>query len=110
MDRLGARVNARILNASERGLFLAMDDPRPIGTRIRLTIQVADPPLRTEIAGIVIHVVSDEKQPGNQPPGVGVFLDEVDDAWIEFCRARQGPAGRNQPQKRPRLTATPRRR
>ncbi len=85
-DDFGPQLAGRIINASERGLFLATDHPRPIGTQIRITIEVADPPIAVTVTGVVIHVVTQDTKGATLPPGFGVFLTEAGDAWVRFCQ------------------------
>jgi len=82
-DRVGPEMRARIVNASAKGLFLAMNRPRPLGTSMRITVKVGEGDLELRVAGVVVHVV---ETPGpGEVKGVGLVLTEMGDDWSALC-------------------------
>jgi hypothetical protein len=86
-ETMGPEVRSRIINASRNGVLLAMPAPRPVGTRIHLTVRIGEPPADIRLEGIVVHVADN---PANATPGfgtqVGVFLTSAGDQWEGLCR------------------------
>jgi hypothetical protein len=76
---------SRVLNASERGLMLVLSEPRPVGTQIRVTLYVGEPPAKIEIAGIIVHVTALESADAVQPVRAGIFLTETGQDWLDLC-------------------------
>ena len=86
-ETVGPEVRSRIINASRNGVLLAMPAPRPVGTRIHLTVRIGEPPADIKLEGIVVHVADN---PSNAAPGfgtqVGVFLTSAGAEWEGLCR------------------------
>jgi PilZ domain len=86
-ETVGPDVRSRIINASRNGVLLAMPAPRPVGTRMHLTVRIGDPPADIKLEGIVVHVASNG---ASAAPGfgtqVGVFLTSVGPEWEGLCR------------------------
>jgi hypothetical protein len=80
-------VDARMLNISREGVFLAMDPPRPIGTRVRLTLQIEASNEKYTLEGVVVRCVPDGDEPPNpgEQPGVAVFLTITSPGYLRFC-------------------------
>jgi Tfp pilus assembly protein PilZ len=80
--------HAQTANISREGLFISMDAPRSIGTRVFLRIQVVEPPQTFELEGVVVHANPDPDDPGHVrkgPEGIGVLLTKASEGWTEFC-------------------------
>ena len=86
-ETVGPEVRSRIINASRNGVLLAMPAPRPVGTRIHLTVRIGEPPADIKLEGIVVHVADN---PAASAPGfatqVGVFLTSAGPQWEGLCR------------------------
>lgn len=76
-------LRARSLNISRRGVFLATDQVKPIGTPVRLSIEIDEDHQRLDIVGIIIHEVEDASE--GRPRGVGIFLTKAPPAWDTLC-------------------------
>lgn len=74
---------ATSLNISRRGVFLVTDQPKPIGTPVRLSIEVGGDGKRVDVSGIVIHEASEAHD--HRPRGVGIFLTKVPPEWDTLC-------------------------
>lgn len=82
-----AAIEARTANISRGGLFICMDPPKPIGTRVRVRIQLANTHETFVLEGIVVRSVPDPDEPAGAasgPPGVGVFLTQASAGWAPF--------------------------
>jgi len=84
-DSVGADVRSRIVNVSRNGVLLAMPAPRPVGTRIHLTVRIGDPALELRLSGIVVHVAEKAGAPEGFSTHVGIFLTEAGPQWEAFC-------------------------
>jgi hypothetical protein len=86
-ETLDADVRSRIINASRNGVLLAMPAPRPVGTKLHLTVRIAEPPADIKLEGIVVHVADNTQ---NASPGfgtqVGLFLTNAGVEWENLCR------------------------
>ena len=74
-----AMVACRTFDISQGGAFLMLDTPRPVGTGVRLVIDVGD---RTLIVGGVVARVADGS---DGRPGMGIRFTEVtadDEAFL----------------------------
>jgi hypothetical protein len=85
LESLAGR-QSRVLNASERGLMLVLSDPRPVGTQIRVTLYVGEPPRKIEIAGVIVHTTPLESADAGQPVKAGIYLTEAGPDWVELCQ------------------------
>ena len=93
LGTLSAEVASRIVNASERGLLLALPAPRPVGTRIRVRVRIDDPAYEISVAGIIVHVATIEGAAPEVSTQAGIFLTETGPDWRALCRrlARDAP-------------------
>jgi hypothetical protein len=84
VDSVGPALAARVFNASEGGLLLLMPTPRAVGTRIAITVQVANPPMEIQVHGIIVHVQAVEEP----VPAVkaGIALTATTPQWVELCQ------------------------
>jgi hypothetical protein len=83
-ESLDEAVSARTSNISREGLFLKMDPPKPLGTKVRAKVQIAGETFQLE--GVVVHVTPDpDAPPDDRPPGVGVFLTAASEGWASIC-------------------------
>ncbi len=81
---------AQTLNLSREGIFIAMDPPRPVGTRVRLQLQVGHEHFAIE--GVVVRQVPDPDEPNtfHMKPGVGVFLTVTGAGYERWCDEHTG--------------------
>lgn len=86
VDRLDADVQSRIVNASESGLLLAAPEGRPVGTRIRITVQIDDPKHDITVSGIIVHAGSSPEVDPAYRTRLGIFLTEHGPDWSALCR------------------------
>jgi molecular chaperone DnaK len=79
---------ALTLNVSREGLFVRTEEPRPVGTPVKVTVALASGAL-FQAEGVVVHVHPDPDAGAPMPPnrlaGMGIFLTQATDAWREFC-------------------------
>ncbi len=67
---------AYVSNISEMGIFLASEDPRPIGTRLRMRFSPIEADETVELEGEVVWVNPVREGDDSQSPGMGVrFVD-----------------------------------
>lgn len=80
-------LDARTLNVSREGVFIAMDEPAALGTRVRLTVDVVDSGERLTAEGLVIRRQPDPDEPAtaNATRGIAVFLTLTDARWPKWC-------------------------
>src|SRR5258707_623138 len=78
-------ISARTTNISREGLFLRMDPPKPLGTKVRARLQIGAETFQLE--GVVVHVNPDPDSPVPDPGpiGVGVFLTAASEGWARLC-------------------------
>jgi uncharacterized protein (TIGR02266 family) len=76
-------IDARTVNLSREGLFIRMDPPRPLGTRVRVTLQIDGTGDRFTLEGVVVRTVTG--QDDGAEPGVAVFLTTTSPGWTRFC-------------------------
>jgi hypothetical protein len=92
-DNASAAIEAETVNLSREGLFLAMDPPRPVGTRVRLQLSIGHEEFSLE--GVVVRQVPDPDEPMtfHLVPGVGVFLTMASAGYERWCDEHApGPA------------------
>jgi hypothetical protein len=82
-----AGIQSNVVNASERGVMLRLPEVRPVGTRIHITVHVADPPARIAISGIIVHVTVLETLGARPAMRAGIALTEAGPDWVELCRS-----------------------
>jgi uncharacterized protein (TIGR02266 family) len=84
-DTADEALTAHTVNMSREGLFLAMDPPRPVGTRVRLLLRIAHEEFSVE--GVVVRQVPDPEEPMtfHLTPGVGVFLTMTSPGYERWC-------------------------
>jgi hypothetical protein len=85
LDILGPTIHSRIVNASQRGILLVMPDSRPVGTRIRITVQIEAPRHEITVAGIIVHTTTMESIDPRFTSRIGIFLTETGDDWRVLC-------------------------
>lgn len=85
LDPLDDQIRSPILNASGNGLLLALPRPRPVGTRMRITVQLSNPRTDITVSGVVVHVAARPQVPA-LPVAVGIFLTEAGPEWLALCR------------------------
>ncbi len=81
-------------NISKGGMFLKTSNPVPVGTRVKVTLNLPDRRL-VDLWGTVRHVVwNDSDLPAHKPAGIGVEIDEELKnelmALVEIAQLRQG--------------------
>ena len=84
-DTADDAMSAHTVNMSREGLFLAMDPPRPVGTRVRLLLRIGHEEFAVE--GVVVRQVPDPDEPmtSAMTPGVGVFLTMTSPGYERWC-------------------------
>ena len=106
-DDVDAAINMQTANVSREGLFIAMDPPKPIGTRVRVRVQIANTSEKFALECVVVRTVPDLDDlkplaPG-ETKGVGVFLTATSAGWTRFCdelsKRRQTMLPRSEPPK-----------
>ncbi len=90
LDVLSPAIHSRILNASRKGMLLVMPDSRPLGTRIRVTVQIEDPPREISVVGIIVHVAAMESVDPRFTARAGIFLTETGPDWVALCEHLAG--------------------
>jgi len=85
LDLLGPSIHSRIVNASQRGMLVVMPDSRPVGTRIRVTVKIEQPPSEITVAGIIVHAATLESIDPRFSARIGIFLTETGDDWQTLC-------------------------
>lgn len=85
VDTLNPAIHSRILNASQKGLLLVMPDARPVGTRIRVTVQIEAPPREIIVVGIIVHVTPMENVDPRFTARAGILLTETSPDWSALC-------------------------
>ena len=85
-ESVGPEIRSRIVNASRNGILLAMPAPRPVGTRMHVTVRIGEPVIELTVTGIIVHVAENRSAPPGFTTRVGVFLTAVSSEWIALCR------------------------
>ncbi len=67
-----------VTNISKGGLFINSRTPLPVGTTVRLIIQLPDTPFPFDLTGKVVRV-SEFDNATNEVPGMGVEFVDIDD-------------------------------
>jgi hypothetical protein len=86
VESVSTSLNSRIVNASERGLLLSLPEPRPVGTRINITLHIDDPSLDINVSGIIVHVNTIEAADPLVAARAGIFLTDTSPDWLALCR------------------------
>lgn len=90
LESLTPDIKSRIVNASERGLLLVLPEPRPVGTRIHVKVQIGDPLHEFEVSGIIVHLQQQENVNPKLAVRAGILLTDVGPEWIALCRRLAG--------------------
>jgi hypothetical protein len=98
-DDLADASRGQTLNVSRQGVFIAMDDPVAVGTRVRLRIEIAGSGEQHGGEGLVIRRQPDPDDPATptSPRGIAVFLTSADPGWSRWCDALAKTAGKPTP-------------
>jgi hypothetical protein len=94
---LDRAVTAETSNISREGLFIRMDPPKPIGTKVRLRLQLVENREIFVLEGVVVRMVPDPDEPAEPgaTPGIGIFLTHTSPGWAPFVESLQHvPRGR----------------
>jgi hypothetical protein len=86
MDAAIAKTAAQTTNISREGLFIRMDPPKPVGTKVRMSLRIGEDVIKLE--GIVVRTVPDAVDPTRPTDGiagVAVFVTRASDNWERFC-------------------------
>jgi hypothetical protein len=86
IESLNAPFNSRIVNASLNGLLLAIPAPRPVGTRMHITVRIAEPASEISVSGIVVHVAESPQAAPGFTSRVGIFLTDTGPEWESLCQ------------------------
>ena len=73
---LAEAVESRTVDVSRGGVFIQMREPRQMGTRVNLMLQVEGSSVN--LSGVVVRSVSSEDLAG--PPGIAVVFTDVDES------------------------------
>jgi hypothetical protein len=65
---------AKTANISREGLLIAMDTPKPLGTIVKVKLEVGQRGFQLE--GVVIRSDDD---------GIGVHVTEASEGWVALC-------------------------
>src|SRR2546429_7300103 len=92
---LDEAAESQTVDISRRGLYVRMNPPKPIGTRVRFEVKIGSGQA-LQVEGVVVRVVPDAEDLSPDPqatPGIGVFLTAASESWIRFvdelqCRIR----------------------
>jgi len=83
--RVEPAIYSRIVNASQRGMQLVMPDSRPVGTRIRVTVSIEEPPREITVAGIIVHTAPWRTSTRASRHVSGSSLTETGEDWRALC-------------------------
>ena len=78
---------SRLRDLSENGVFIRTTNTRPLGTGVRLRIEIVRRDLRVVVRGIVVHLVDARDETDAAPAGMGVMFTEVDPSSQAALRA-----------------------
>lgn len=80
-------IDVKTLNISREGVFLAVNPPKPIGTRVRMNIAIAASNEKFTMEGVVVRSVPDGDEPlkPGEQPGIAVFLTMTSAGFGRFC-------------------------
>ena len=73
-DSAEAMIASRTFDISRNGAFIALKDPRPRGTRVRLTLEIED--TKVTVGGVVVR--SSDGKKGTRR-GMGIQFTEISD-------------------------------
>jgi len=93
VDALTSEIGSHILNASERGLLLAMPESRPVGTKISVTLHIEDPIYEISVSGIIVHIRPVEGADPRVAARAGILLTDAGPDWLALCRRLARMAG-----------------
>jgi hypothetical protein len=81
-------VSARLMNISERGLFVAVATPGEVGATVWIELLTSDGSVLGRVEGHVAwRIVA---VPGTfMPSGVGIEITRVQKDWIRFCAVKR---------------------
>jgi hypothetical protein len=85
LDLHGPGLHSRIVNASPRGMLLVMPDARPVGTRIHVAVQLANPEREIRVSGIIVHCTVSENVDPRFTARAGILLTHADAEWEKLC-------------------------
>ncbi len=86
VDSVSTGLHTRIVNASERGLLLSLPEPRPVGTRINISVHIDDPSVDINVSGIIVHISTIEAADPLFGARAGIFLTDTSADWLALCR------------------------
>ncbi len=66
-------------------MLLVMPDARPVGTRIRVTVQIEEPRSDITVAGIIVHSAPFESVDVRFSARIGILLTETEPDWLALC-------------------------
>jgi hypothetical protein len=80
-------VEARTLNVSREGVFIAMDAPVALGARVRLRVDIAQTGESYGAEGLVVRRQPDPDDPSapSYPRGIALFLTATGPGWVRWC-------------------------
>ena len=88
-ENVSGAADSQTVDISRQGLFVRLEKPRPIGTKVHIEIRLGTGE-RLEVDGVVVRVVPDPEDKDPDPaaqPGMGVFLTNASETWMRFVAA-----------------------
>lgn len=87
-DSFETVVETRTVDVGLLGLFVAMKQPPPVGTKVLFTLTIGSPGERIELEGLVVRLGEHRTRLGLSPPalvtGIGVALTRRPAMWESF--------------------------
>jgi hypothetical protein len=86
LDLNGPGLHSRIVNASTKGMLLVMPDARPVGTKIHVAVQLANPDREIRVSGIIVHCTATENVDPRFTARAGILLTTTSPDWEQLCK------------------------
>lgn len=80
------RLDGRIRDLSENGVFIVTEQTRPIGTGIELTLILTEGAMTAKTKGIIVHEVKKDEGTDEKPAGIGVMFLEISEEAVSSIR------------------------
>ncbi|MFH0901990.1 MAG: PilZ domain-containing protein [Pseudomonadota bacterium] len=97
-ETIDQALTAQTVNISREGLFVATQEGKPIGTKVRIKLRIAETGERFALEGVVVRSIPDLDDPrppsDDESPGIAVYLTATSAGWARFCE-RLGAAKKN---------------
>jgi hypothetical protein len=86
LDHAVEMTDGRTRNVSREGLFIVTEDPKPVGTAVRIMVSLGSESF--SLNGVVVRQVPDPDDTRPKPaavPGNGIFIPDPPHEWSDFC-------------------------